>query len=538
VFEKMLKWIRQIIRSLLREDPEAAVSDIMMSAEMEQGLALWSKMYTDNAPWVDGKNVHSLGLAAAIASEYARLVTLEMDAGLTGSPRAAYLDVPFQELISKRLREQVEYGCAKGSMVFKPYVQNGSIAIDCVQADMFYPLSFDSSKRLTGAIFSERITRSGRIYTRLEAHRFLEDGTYLITNQAHMSKSDSALGAQIELTDVPEWADIDPEVSVSGLERPLFAYFRQPSANNIDCDSPMGISVFARAADLIREADRQYSRFLWEFEGGELAIDAAADVVRATPDGQLSLPKGKERLFRKLDTGDPDFYKEFAPALRDTSLLNGLNAILRRIEFNCALAYGTLSDVQSTDKTAEEIRASKQRSYSSVSDTQKALEAALRDLVYAMDVLATAYNLAPAGIIDFRFEWDDSIVADRPTEFAERMQLQTAGRLRPEINIAWYFGVDEAEALGMMTPDTPDPLAAFSGMTDTLPVAAGDDGEGGEPSSAGSRRSLNGAQTQSLIAIIAQLSAGQITEGQAVNLIATSIGIDKAEAIAIVKGEY
>lgn len=533
MLEKMLNWIRQIMSRLLKESPDAAVSDIMLSAEMEHSLSLWAKMYTGNSPWLD-KDTHSLGLPAAIASEYARLVTLEMRAGLTGSPRAAYLDIPFQELITKRLREQVEYGCAKGALVFKPYVQDGSIKVDCVQADMFYPLSFDSSGRLTGAIFSERITRCGKIFTRLEAHRFLKDGTYLITNQAHMSKSDSALGAQIELTDVPEWADIEPEVSVTGLDRPLFAYFRQPSANSIDTDSPMGVSVYARAADLIREADRQYSRLLWEFEGGELAIDASADVVRATPDGQLQLPKGKERLFRKLDTGDPDFYKEFAPALRDDSLLNGLNAILRRIEFNCALAYGTLSDVQATDKTAEEIRASKQRSYSSISDTQKALETALRDLVYAMDVLATAYNLAPAGIIEYSFEWDDSIVADRPTEFAERMQLQTAGRLRPEINIAWYFGVDEAKALTMMVPETPDPLAAFSGMTDTLPLPEG--GEGGTAVS--SRQSLNGAQTQSLIAIIAQLSAGQITEGQAVNLIATSIGIDKAEAIAIVKGEF
>ena len=151
-----------------------------------------------------------------------------------------------------------------------------------------------------------------------------------------------------------------------------------------------------------------------------------------------------------------------------------------------------------------------------------------------MDVLATAYNLAPAGIIEYSFEWDDSIVADRPTEFAERMQLQTAGRLRPEINIAWYFGVDEAKALTMMVPETPDSLAAFSGMTDTLPLPEG--GEGG--TAASGRQSLNGAQTQSLIAIIAQLSAGQITEGQAINLIATSIGIDKAEAIAIVKGEF
>ena len=40
---------------------------------------------------------------------------------------------------------------------------------------------------------------------------------------------------------------------------------------------------------------------------------------------------------------------------RDASFFNGLNQQLRRIEFNSNLAYGTLSDPNNTDKTAEEI---------------------------------------------------------------------------------------------------------------------------------------------------------------------------------------
>ena len=50
-------------------------------------------------------------------------------------------------------------------------------------------------------------------------------------------------------------------------------------------------------------------------------------------------------------------------------------------------------------------------------------------------------------------------------------------------------------------------------------------------------RSLNGAQTQSLIAIMSQFSAGELSEGQAVNLISTAIGIDKDEAREILNGE-
>ena len=50
-------------------------------------------------------------------------------------------------------------------------------------------------------------------------------------------------------------------------------------------------------------------------------------------------------------------------------------------------------------------------------------------------------------------------------------------------------------------------------------------------------KSLNGAQTQSLLAIMAQYSAGSLTEGQAINLISTAIGISKEEARSILNGE-
>lgn len=50
-------------------------------------------------------------------------------------------------------------------------------------------------------------------------------------------------------------------------------------------------------------------------------------------------------------------------------------------------------------------------------------------------------------------------------------------------------------------------------------------------------KTLNGAQTQSLIQVMGQLSAGALTEGQAIAIIATAIGVTKAEAKAIIRGE-
>ena len=50
-------------------------------------------------------------------------------------------------------------------------------------------------------------------------------------------------------------------------------------------------------------------------------------------------------------------------------------------------------------------------------------------------------------------------------------------------------------------------------------------------------KALNGAQTQSLIAILGQYTAGQISEGQAIRLISTAIGVSREDAGAILRGD-
>lgn len=50
-------------------------------------------------------------------------------------------------------------------------------------------------------------------------------------------------------------------------------------------------------------------------------------------------------------------------------------------------------------------------------------------------------------------------------------------------------------------------------------------------------KTLNGAQTQSLISVMGQLAAGALSEGQAIRLVSTAIGVSREEAAAIIRGE-
>ena len=443
MFEKLLKWLRGLLNQMF--DDAVGSPDIVISSKMENALPLWVALYECGGPWCSAeKNIHSLCLGPAIAQEFSRLVTMESEIACTGSARADWLMQqarPFWDA----LPVSVETACALGGCAFKPYVQGDRIVVDVVQEDCFFPTTFDTSGHMTGAIFTEQIKRRNAIYTRLEHHEF-KDGTEAITNKAFVSATSAQLGREIPLTEVPEWADISPDARIYNLTRPLFAYFRVPTANRVDRHSPLGASVYALAVDTIRDADVQYGSLLWEYRGGELAIDVDAAAIRQDADGALRMEERDRRLYRHLLNGNPNMWNTFSPALRDASYLNGLDAILRRIEFQCGLAYGTISNPQSVEKTAEEVRASKQRSYATVRLIQQALQDAIEGLFYAMDVYATLYGLAPASAYELAFDWDDSIVNDPAARKQQFWQYVEAGRFPFERYLVEFEGYSEKEA--------------------------------------------------------------------------------------------
>lgn len=398
---------------------------------------LWLDMYRDESPWTDGVKVHSMGLPSSIASELARLTTIEMVSNIAKDEE---LNEDYQVVINDA-RKFVEYGLALGGVILKPYADKDTMAVDYVTPDLYIPISFDNTGNISHIVFIDELQEGSTIYRRLEEHD-LTGPTYIINNAAFKTKNEKILGKPIELTEVDSWSTIAEEAVVKNVDKPLFGYFKNPQANNLDLSSPMGISCYSRATSLIADADEQYSRIVWEYEGSELAIDADLTVLKASGE----LPKGKERLFRDLGVEQKDgFYKVFSPEIRDESLFNGLNKILMRIEFLCGLAYGTLSDIQTISKTAEEIRASKQRSYSTVVDIQKALQNTLEDLVESMIILRSHYFETPLTEPDISFEFDDSIVVDTKLEQAIRMQEVAAGLTKPESYLMWRYGVSEEE---------------------------------------------------------------------------------------------
>lgn len=427
--------------------------DVCMTSKMANQIELWTTLFKNRPWWVDNKKVFGMNLPSSISSEFSRLVTLELESEVTGSPRADYLNEQYKNVLND-LRRNVQLACAKGGMVFKPYVTEKGIFVQYVQADCFFPISFDGSGRMMQCVFAEQVRRGNNIYTRLEIHT-MKGQHLVIENQVFVSTNDYSLGVPVSLESVDQWSKLSPGVVYEGVDRLPLGYLRIPSVNAEDTDSPLGTSVYAQAVDSIRIADKRYSQVDWEYDAKEAAVHIADSLLKynKTRD-DYEYPGGKERLYRSVEYSsgakDKPLLDVYSPDIRDESYYRGLDKQLKLIEFQCNLAYGTISDPQNVDKTAEEIKSSKQRSYTAVSEIQKATQVALEDLVRAMDFYTTIYNLAPIGAYDISFRWDDSIVVDREKELLSMQQDAASGMIRKELYIAKKYGVTEEEALKMM----------------------------------------------------------------------------------------
>lgn len=518
LFNDVWNRIKEVLQTMISPKTVEQVLHITpaISSEMSEAIELWGDMYEGNSYWLheptneDPSAVRSLGLPQFIASEKARTALLEFESEITtptkevevdnpdyvapgttddfGVPiissqpekitkeqpvssvdRAEYLDKYYQKL-KKHLRRQIEYGIAKGGLIIKPYVvqndvqlegkekQQPTIEFDFVQADGFFPLSFDGSGKITEAAFVQRKVDKDHIYSRLEHHQY-KNGVVTVTNKAYKAStgddritgSEGDLGTPIKLTDVPEWAALPPKTQIKNVDRIMVAYFRMPEANTIDTYSVLGVSGYARAVDLIEQADRQYSRLLWEFEGGELAIDIDRDAMNfLDPDGK---GQGKsymghlqQRLYRQIDLGESNTYQPYSPALRDVSLINGLNNILMRIEDVTGLSRGTIADVSAEARTATELKILKQRSYQTNKDIQDAIQDCLDDVVYIMNAYCDLYKITPTGEYNVSYEWDDSILVDVEEELNKRITLQHEKITSRLENRMWYFGETEEQA--------------------------------------------------------------------------------------------
>ena len=455
----MLGWLKNLLhRGRAKSIPAGTIEKEFgaypaVSRQMEDNLNLWYALYTNHPPW-ESCEVRPLGLPAAIGRELARYAFTEFRMAVSGGARGEFLNGQIQRAAGNFERD-LEIGLCLGGVALKPCPDEGRLLVDAVSMAAFTPTAFDGMGRAAAGVFRSRPERVGKAYyVLLEYHAFRQtdagERVYVIQNKAFKSDPDGGVGAEVPLQAVPKWAALEPETAIAGLERPLFAFFKPPVKNNIEPSSDLGVSVYGGATvDLLKQADEQWERIGWEYRSGDRKI--FCDSIR------IDHTQFNDRLFMNGDFFNgkmgQSLFEVFSPEFRDGPLYSGFQRTLQRIEFNVGLAYGTLSDPQTVEKTATEILAAKNRQFATEKEIMAAFEKTLDDLLYAMDAWCDLAQLAPAGGYKAEYKWGDGVLDDPDTRRAEMMadMSQVAAGLMNdwEFRMKWR-GEDEETAKRML----------------------------------------------------------------------------------------
>ena len=416
-----------------------------------------------------------LNLSKAVCSELAGMVWTDQTQvnvstnghskdGDTPDPLQVFVDDVFKKNnFGTNMLDAVEKAAALGGEAMKVWRdvkrdRDGNeiegterIRIGWSMADQFIPTAWDEAQ-ITDALFISRKAKGGYYYTRLEWHKW--DGlTYTISNELYRSEMfrngnknepQDILGMRVPLAEI--YPLLDDETTVDGVEESLFSYFRTPTANNIDDNSPLGISIYGNAMETLHALDICFDSFVREFRLGKKRIIVPARMIKNVVDPETGTQRryfdATDETFEALSTDDPDSLRiqDNSVELRVEEHIAAINAFLNIFCLQVGLSFGTFSfDAKGGLKTATEVVSENSKTYKTVKNFQNMIRPAVERLVDNIIAVAALYDMktpdgqSVAALRDRGFEvnvaMDDGITQDRQTNINEGISLVGAGLL-------------------------------------------------------------------------------------------------------------
>ena len=413
------------------------------------------------------RNLCYLNMSAAVSSEIAGMVwtdQCEVSVSMNGyegenDPLCDFVNKVLEDNnFHTKMIECIEQAAALGGQAIKAWHEvkrdregneipdTDKICLGFAMADQFVPTAWDNAG-VDDAIFVTRTAKGGYYYTLLEWH-FWDGLTYKIKNElyrAQMKKDgvggdQDILGFRYPLATL--YPQLDEEVTID-TEYSLFTYFRTPKANNIDDNSPLGISMCANAMDTLHAIDICFDSFVREFRLGKKRIIVPARMIRHVVDPktgkELRYFDATDETYEALSTDDPDTLKiqDNSVTLRVTEHVEAMNALLNILCLQVGLSFGTFTfDIHGGLKTATEVVSENSKTYKTVKNFQNQIVPAIKNIVNAIIEVAAFYDMSYEGMsiqqlkangYEIKVTMDDGVTQDRQTNINEGITLVGSG---------------------------------------------------------------------------------------------------------------
>ena len=364
---------------------------------------------------------YRMGMAKKICEDWANLLLNEKVAIQASEYENRLTEILESNNFLVRANQLIEQSFALGTGAFVEYISGDDILIDYVRADMIYPLSWDNGEITECAFGSIRVI-DGKEVIYLQIHRLgnkEEDEKteiYYIENKYIEEETGE------EITG-PE--EIEEKVCTNSV-RPLFQIITPNICNNIDLDSPLGISVYANSIDQLKGCDLVYDSYMNEFVLGRkrILVPVSMAKIQMQKDG-IAAPA--------FDSGDTVYYQmpgdrqadlnitEIDMNIRASEHEMGIQRCLDILSLKTGMGTGRYQFDSSGVKTATEVISDKSDLYQNRQKNAIVINTAIVNMVAAVSFLDTGKE------VDAAVDFDDSIIEDTNTTIDRNIKLVDAG---------------------------------------------------------------------------------------------------------------
>lgn len=372
---------------------------------------------------------YRLGMAKKVCEDWANLMLNEkvtINAGEYGSRLNEILQ---RNNFRVRGNQIVEMAFALGTAAFVEYLDGeGDVIIDFIRADMIYPLSWDNGDITECAFGSNRVS-DGKEIIYLQIHR---KGREENPNDEDVEpENPDTYYIENRYIDAKSGKELDPPDSVmpvidTGYESPLFQIIMPNICNNMDLDSPLGISVFANSISQLKGCDLVYDSYMNEYVlGRKRILVPLSQAKRQMQEDGVSAPAfdPNDTVYYLLpdDRNNSQSLTEVDMTIRASDHELGIQRSLDLLSLKCGMGTGRYKFENGGVKTATEVISDKSDLYQNRQKNVIVLEAALIGMAQAVAFLDN--GSIPEVTVDF----DDSIIEDTNTTIDRNIKLVNAG---------------------------------------------------------------------------------------------------------------
>jgi A118 family predicted phage portal protein len=318
-----------------------------------------------------------------------------------------------------------------------------TIKLKSVNATRIIPISW-SNGVVTEASFVSELVHSGKTYYVVSSH-IKEDDGYVIYNDLIDTNYKTA-SLNINLL---------PVLRTKSL-KPLFYIMKTNITNNIDLDSPMGLSIYANAIDTLKGCDVAYDCCLREVITGQRIVMMNKCLLTTDDSGRPIAPQDVKQTYMQFFGDDAqsdvsEFIKEFHPTLNTDALDKELQNQLNMLSSKVGLGSNYYRfDSSSGVVTATEYVGERNDFMRNAVKISKSIKIALKDLV--LGILFVGKNILGANVDDnakIDITLSDGVVEDDTKEREQdRQDVRDGIMTKAEYRAKWYGEtIEEAKAV-------------------------------------------------------------------------------------------